>query len=691
LLKLEVYMRSLITILVIVFTVGILAAQDINVTFLGNHSTVPDFTDSTAIIQVRGGIHEVGGDGEWNQDILIWSDQSPAMTHTSGDYWKLVIPFPAAMAGDTVNWKFGATVLDSDGNETDFWESGNNRVFLIPDSDTTLALGFVSNDFDPPYTPSDSIDVWFRVNMSNNPDFNPESSILSIVGALPGPDGADNMWSPGKYKLMPEAVGSSYWVYHFKADSPSVYYPSDGTVDSVQYRFAIGEDWDNTEQIFGHGMFPDNENRGIVIKNDTTVAWKWWNDVAKGKAGTDSVQTKFRVDLTNAITQKGFSLGDTLIVKYGYDQSAKFAQDTLINEIGGNFYSITVMLKDVGQNEPLVYQYYSVFKGDEIREIYFDFDDPEGRSAERRKATISVIYPALLTIDDIQNSQTDARRMPTFRNSSILADNVTVTWTCDLRPAYYQVKLGGSTLTDIQGDIHIGPAQMDSIMTWGVWMNGPAVGDWSNPTGTEWGIDLRNNPEKTMYDDGTNGGDAVAGDSIFSLQRFYSPDSDDVVGQVYKFGIYGGDNEAGGAGFGNNHVANIDDSNPNITIHTQFGSINPPFYSVWDFDEEGVTAIDEETGIVLRNPNLRANYPNPFNPTTTLVFELPKQMKVKLIVYDVLGRQVRTLINGPSKPGIHQVIWNATSDNGVSVSSGVYFYRLTTENYDKTMKMVLMR
>jgi len=689
---LEEFMRSItVFIVVILFSLGLALAQDVNVTFLGNSSTVPDFTDSTSVIQVRGGIHVVGGDGSWNQDILKWGKESPAMTNTGGDYWKAVIAFPASMAGDTVNWKFGATLTDLDANETDFWESGNNRVFIVPDHDSTLALGYVSNGFNPPYMPTDSIDVWFRVNMSNNPDFKPESSVLSIVGALPGPDGAENMWSPGKYKLQPESVGSLYYVYHYKVVNSSDNYPSAGTVDSVQYRYAIGDNWDNTEQIFGHGMFPDNENRGIVIKNDTTVAWKWWNDKPKGKAGSDSVMVKFRVDLTNAINSRGFSLGDTLIVKYGYEQSAKFAQDTLVNEIGGNYYSIQVMVKDVGLDKQLIYQYYSIFNKTEVREIFFDYQDPEGRAAERRKVVISAVYPTLMDVEDVVDSQIEARRMPIFRNSQVLENDVTVTWTCDLRPAYYQVKISGSTLTDIQGSNHIGPAQLDSIFVWGVWMNGPAVGDWSNPTGTDWGIDLRNNPEKTMYDDGTHGGDMVAGDSVYSLTRFYSPDSEDVVGQVYKFGIHGGDNEAGGPGFGNNHVANIDDSSPTYTIYTQFGSINPPFYSVWDFDKGMVTSIDQQSGIVVRNPNLHENYPNPFNPTTTLTFELPRQMNIKLIVYDVLGRRVRTLINGPAKPGVHAVMWNATNDHGFPVSSGVYFYRLTTDNYDKTMKMVLMR
>ena len=62
----------------------------------------------------------------------------------------------------------------------------------------------------------------------------------------------------------------------------------------------------------------------------------------------------------------------------------------------------------------------------------------------------------------------------------------------------------------------------DSILKWGVWINGPAVGGWSNPLGNDWGIDLADNPDKQMYDDGTHG-DKVAGDSVFTRQVFYSP------------------------------------------------------------------------------------------------------------------------------------------------------------------------
>lgn len=680
---------------ILVLGIGMVSAQDINVTFQGNSSTVEGFTDSTAVIQIRGGVREAGGPPGHNQDVLKWSDQSPAIDNVGGDYWSGVIVFPDTMVGDTVDWKFGATQFDADGNPSDFWESNDNRVFILPANDTTIALAYVSHGFDPPYTPSDSIDVYFRVNMVNNPDFNPDTDVLSIVGDLKSPTTVgDRMWSPGTYTLTREGGTSDYWSYHYRVDSTSAAYASAGTVDSTYFRYAIGTGWDNNETILGQGMFPDNENRGVVINVDTTIAWVYWNNSAPTKAGDDSVTTKFRTNMVNAINDNGFSLGDTLIVRYGYEQSATFGEDTLVNEIGGNFYSTTVLLKNVGIGVPVVYQYYSVLKGQPIREIFFDSSDPNQATSERRKVEVTVVYPTQLDVQDIEDSQTSMRRMPLFQNTERIGQDVTVTWTVDLRPAYYQVLLEGSTLLDTQGEISIGPLQLDSIFVWGVWMNGPAVGDWSNPAGGDWGVDLRANPEKTMYDDGATGGDATAGDSIYSLQRTYysHPDSTgNTIGQVYKFGIYGGDNEAGELGFGNNHVANIDDSSPTSTIHTQFGSINTNFYSAWDFDQGGVSAIDDESGIVIRNPNLHANYPNPFNPTTTLTFELPKQMKVKLVIYDVLGREVNTLVNGDQKAGVHSVIWNGTNKRGYQVSSGIYFYRMTTDNYSRTLKMVLMK
>ncbi|MFZ0390524.1 MAG: FlgD immunoglobulin-like domain containing protein, partial [Calditrichia bacterium] len=94
---------------------------------------------------------------------------------------------------------------------------------------------------------------------------------------------------------------------------------------------------------------------------------------------------------------------------------------------------------------------------------------------------------------------------------------------------------------------------------------------------------------------------------------------------------------------------------------------------------------------VIKTPRLEANYPNPFNPVTTISFVLPATQQVKLEIFDVLGRKVRTLLNGKQQPGAHQVNWNGTNDYGKAVSSGIYYYRLTSGSYEKTMRMLLMK
>jgi hypothetical protein len=665
---------------------GMLFAQVINVTFNVNSSTVEGFTDSSEVMQIRGGI---GAD----QTVLKWNDQSVICPNFDGDYWKVTIAFPDSFVGDQVDWKIGATRTDLDGNESDFWEAGGNRIFVLPATDTVLGMAYVSNGWDPPYTPSDSFDVYFRINMSTNVGFNPATQILSIVGGFPSPTGQANMWSPGTYRLTREGSTSNYWGYHLKLAQSSDHYPGDVagrlTVDSVLYRFAIGTGWDNSENLGGK-YIPGNENRTTQVYHDTTISWVYWNDVAPGKAGEDSVDVKFRADLTNAINENGFNIGDTLLVRWGYNNTATFGEDTLINEFLTNYYSVEVKAKEIGLDKDIAYQYYVMVNGVAEREIYYDFDDPVQSTQEKRKIHVPAVKPVLLEVNDDINSISEAHRMPRFRNSSKLTNDVTVNWEVDLRPAYFQVKLHGSTLNDIQGSLDIEPGEEDSIFTWGVWMNGPAVGDWSNPEGTDWGADLRANLSKKMWDDGTNG-DVLAGDSIYTRQVFYSPDSNDIAGQIYKFGIYGGDNEAGSQGYGNNHLANIDDSDPTFTIRTQFGSINPKFYTAWDFDEGRVSAIGDADGIVIRRPDLKANYPNPFNPATTLTFELPRQMNVQLIIYNVLGQKVYTLLNGMQKAGVHQVLWNGIDQFGKPVGSGVYFYQMKTDNFEKTLKMVLIK
>ena len=88
---------------------------------------------------------------------------------------------------------------------------------------------------------------------------------------------------------------------------------------------------------------------------------------------------------------------------------------------------------------------------------------------------------------------------------------------------------------------------------------------------------------------------------------------------------------------------------------------------------------------------LSSNYPNPFNPVTSLSFGLPTAGHVRLQIYNVLGQQVKTLIDEPMEIGHHEVTWNGRDGSGKAVSSGVYFYRLESGQFGQTRKMMLVK
>ena len=113
---------------------------------------------------------------------------------------------------------------------------------------------------------------------------------------------------------------------------------------------------------------------------------------------------------------------------------------------------------------------------------------------------------------------------------------------------------------------------------------------------------------------------------------------------------------------------------------------------------EGVFRLDAAGAIsAADNPpttsltELEPSYPNPFNPVTTIVFNLGKPTRVSLRIYDAGGRLVRTLLEEPRGAGRHRLVWDGCDDSGRGVASGVYLYRLTGAGVDRTRKMVLVR
>ncbi|SVD50066.1 uncharacterized protein METZ01_LOCUS402920, partial [marine metagenome] len=88
---------------------------------------------------------------------------------------------------------------------------------------------------------------------------------------------------------------------------------------------------------------------------------------------------------------------------------------------------------------------------------------------------------------------------------------------------------------------------------------------------------------------------------------------------------------------------------------------------------------------------LHQNYPNPFNPVTTLRYDLPENAMINITIYDMLGRQVKILINQTQDAGYRSIVWDATNDYGKPVSAGIYLYQIQAGEYMQTKKMVLLK
>ncbi|MBK7255853.1 MAG: T9SS type A sorting domain-containing protein [Ignavibacteria bacterium] len=106
----------------------------------------------------------------------------------------------------------------------------------------------------------------------------------------------------------------------------------------------------------------------------------------------------------------------------------------------------------------------------------------------------------------------------------------------------------------------------------------------------------------------------------------------------------------------------------------------------------GLVGVQNTQNTVPDKFELSQNFPNPFNPSTDINYSLPKSSDVSLIVYDILGNEIRTLVNEANKnSGSYSVNGDGTNDAGMKVSWGVYYYKFKTGNFIQVRKMLLIK
>jgi flagellar hook assembly protein FlgD len=105
-------------------------------------------------------------------------------------------------------------------------------------------------------------------------------------------------------------------------------------------------------------------------------------------------------------------------------------------------------------------------------------------------------------------------------------------------------------------------------------------------------------------------------------------------------------------------------------------------------------SIDGQTVTLKALPTVYAlsqNFPNPFNPTTTIGYSIPVSGHTSLAIYNLAGQKVRTLVNGMQAPSFYKVVWDGKNESGMTVATGTYFYKLVSGNYSKIVKMTLIK
>ncbi len=132
-------------------------------------------------------------------------------------------------------------------------------------------------------------------------------------------------------------------------------------------------------------------------------------------------------------------------------------------------------------------------------------------------------------------------------------------------------------------------------------------------------------------------------------------------------------------------------NNGQMPPNNQLPSSNIDLIAAW-IDEGALEELNIKNNKALPERfTLHQNYPNPFNPVTNFDYDLPEDAMVNITVFDMMGKVVRTLVNDQQSAGYKTLQWNAMSNSGQPVSSGLYIYTIQAGEFSKTRKMILLK
>jgi hypothetical protein len=672
-----------------------MAPGPVSVTFNVNTATMPDTLMPSHTIQLRGGL--VGADvaGTGLGSMVTWDSQSIVSTNVGGDYWTLTFDMSP---GDTLNYKWWAgTDVDNglaNGGETG-WESGGNNQFILPMEavgDTTVPLQWFETRMKPFETKTDTVGVWFRVNVGaqiQDGSFDPAQGGVEVRGT-PAPLTWDANTAA---KLTSEGqVGKNHFysgvVYYDRAELQASA-PDSRPAGTIKYKFYM-------DKLSGDGWEGGND-KFMTVPNlmDTTNHWSYFNGERPSDEALISTTLNFEVNV-GILEGIGFfnSAVDTVYVRGDFNGWSTDNQMTF-NDISGNYDELNIPFTGVlGKEVP--YKYY--LKWDSRRDssdsdLFLEGIEANNSGWEEPGSTAG--GNRILTIEDAADQAVRSEAYNDVPPQALITPALTeggsalvATFSIDMQPA--ADRTDGTTAFD---------AAKDSVFLivdtpFFALTNGIIAGDGDFATRSA------EQRDKVMFTDDNN-------DMIYTLDLTLADITLNNIGFRIAYGeptSETGELIINGEGFdaGRRYYQFIQpivspdgddlDDRPDVSWPATYAfpqlTWSPrdlAFETPPDYDT--ITSSSELEGDKANVFVLNQNYPNPFNPSTNISFSMPNAANVTLKVYNVLGQEVVTLINNKAlNSGTHSVAFDASA-----LSSGMYIYRIEAGSFVSTKRMMLIK
>ena len=695
--------RLLPGLLALVFPM-LLTAQTVDVTVRFNSATVQDTLSENHFVQMRGELNGAEGALTPGGDLITWSNTSTLiMENVGGDYWEKTFTMNA---DDTLAYKFWTGFDANTGTAVvwDGWEGSlsdpngihsGNRILITGAADTVLDLQFYNSSssltrpqyWHPYVDKPDTQAVYFRVNMAGQEESTAFDPTLNVpVTVEGGPPLGLSDWSVSLAVLAREATtgnASSFWS---------------GTAYIAEADLAGGE-FQNFKFVFDDGtggqVWESIGNRWFELThyladagNDTTIHWAYFNNQAPtGLSLVQSVVT-WPVD-PGAMETMGYfsrSIGDALFIDGAHSWDWADALELTFQPLVNYWIGQDVFTKIPG--EEIVYKY--VIQFDESR---LDVNSPnyiagldqlsERRYWEESGATGGADRRYSFRDATSQTVPGDFGRDFQYLNGippeGVIEDPISVTFNINMAPA---ADSGINTTNPL-----FRPG-VDSVL---VVFEGSLMA--LSQGMSLWDDILTRSVNLTDLD----------GDLVYSATLDLAPPVVYQAGFVINYGTSadGWIGNGGGVELGRRHFQFIRPES-----HTPGGeTVWPASYNFptldwidWPLTVEDppdfsmvITGMDADGRALPNGWRLSPAYPNPFNPSTTVNYQVPQTGLVNLTVYDLRGDLVRILVHTVQPGGSHSISWNGVDDHGKAVASGVYIIELLGAQSSQVQKITLLR